>query len=59
MSRKTTNRVSLHTNPRTILFLDDWPILTRQGLDRRWFPAEPWPEVEPWHDPLLDYANHE
>jgi len=42
---------------RTILFLDDWPILTRQGIDRRWFPAEPWPGVEPWHDPLLDYSS--
>jgi hypothetical protein len=42
---------------RTILFFDDWPILTRQGLDRRWFPAEPCPGVEPWHDPLLDYSS--
>ncbi len=41
---------------RTILFFDDWPILTRQGIDRRWFPAEPWPEVKPWHDPLLAYS---
>lgn len=42
---------------RTILFLDDWPILARQGLDRRWFPAEPWPGVKPWHDPLLAYSS--
>jgi hypothetical protein len=42
---------------RTILFFDDWPILTRQGIDRRWFPAEPWPGVEPWHDPLLAYGS--
>ena len=57
MSKNTTDRVPLNANLRTILFLDDWPILTRQGIDRRWFPAEPWPEVEPWHDPLLDYAS--
>jgi hypothetical protein len=42
---------------RTILFFDDWPILTRQGIDRRWFPAEFWPGVEPWHDPLLAYSS--
>jgi len=42
---------------RTILFFDDWPILTRQGIDRRWFAAEPWPGVKPWHDPLLDYSS--
>jgi hypothetical protein len=42
---------------RTILFFDDWPILTRQGIDRRWFPAEPWPGVPPWHDPLLAYSS--
>lgn len=41
---------------RTILFLDDWPILVRQGIERRWFPAEPWPGVKPWHDPLLEYS---
>lgn len=57
MSKKTTDRVPLNANLRTILFLDDWPILTRQGIDRRWFAAEPWPEVEPWHDPLLDYSS--
>jgi hypothetical protein len=42
---------------RTVLFLDDWPILTRQGTDRRWFAAEPWPGVTPWHDPLLVYSS--
>ncbi|MEI6971715.1 MAG: hypothetical protein WCL44_09380 [bacterium] len=42
---------------RTILFLDDWPILTRQGIDRRWFAAEPWPGIKPWRDPLLDYSS--
>jgi len=24
---------------RMVLFLDDWPILTRRGIDRRWFAA--------------------
>lgn len=42
---------------RTILFLDDWPILNRQGVDRRWFAAEPWPGVEPWHDTELAYCS--
>ena len=42
---------------RTILFLDDWPILARHGVDRRWFEAEPWPNTPPWHDPLLAYAS--
>ena len=42
---------------RTILFFDDWPILTRLGIDRRWFVPEPWPGVEPWHDPLLVYSS--
>ena len=40
---------------RTVLFFDDWPILARHGIDRRWFPAEPWPGLEPWHDPTLSY----
>ncbi|MEI6971360.1 MAG: hypothetical protein WCL44_07545 [bacterium] len=44
-------------NTRTILFLDDWPILARQGINRRWFAAEPWPELKPWRDPLLDYSS--
>jgi hypothetical protein len=42
---------------RTILFLDDWAILTRRGVDRRWFAAEPWPDVAAWRDPRLDYAS--
>ena len=42
---------------RTILFLDDWPILARQGVDRRWFTAEPWPDLQPWHDPGLSYFS--
>ncbi len=42
---------------RTILFLDDWSILARQGIERRWFSAEPWPGVEPWHDTLLEYSS--
>ncbi len=42
---------------RTILFFDDWAILTRQGIDRRWFQAEPWPGIEPWHDPSLAFQN--
>ena len=42
---------------RTILFFDDWAILTRQGIDRRWFQAKPWPDVKPWHDPLLAYSS--
>jgi hypothetical protein len=41
---------------RTILFFDDWPILSRQGIDRRWFPAEPWPNLAPWHDPRLAWS---
>lgn len=41
----------------TILFFDDWPIQDRRGVDRRWFPAEPWPGLEPWHDPLLAYSS--
>jgi hypothetical protein len=41
---------------RTILLLDDWPILIRQGIDRRWFAAEPWPGAADWHDPLLESA---
>lgn len=42
---------------RTILFLDDWSILARRGVDRRWFAAEPWPDAAAWHDPLLDYSS--
>ncbi len=42
---------------RTILFLDDWPILARQGVDRRWFRAEPWPNAQPWHDRQLAYSS--
>jgi hypothetical protein len=42
---------------RTILFLDDWPILADQGIDRRWFQAEPWPGKDPWVDPLLAYCS--
>jgi len=42
---------------RTILFFDDWPILVRQGIDRRWFTAEPWPGIEPWRDPLLSNSS--
>jgi len=42
---------------RTILFFDDWAILTRQGIDRKWFQAEPCPGVEPWKDPLLAYCS--
>lgn len=42
---------------RTILFLDDWAILTRRGIDRKWFTAEPWPDAAAWHDPLLDHAT--
>lgn len=41
---------------RTLMFLDDWPILTRKGIDRRWFAAEPWPGTAPWHDPLLVWS---
>lgn len=43
-------------NMRTILFFDDWPILHRQGIDRRWFQTEPWPGLAPWHDPSVDTA---
>ena len=42
---------------RTLLFLDDWAVLHRQGLNRRWFPLEPWPGFEPWRDPLLTYQS--
>ena len=42
---------------RTILFFDDWPVLARHGIDRRWFPVEPWPGAKPWHDPLLSYSS--
>ena len=42
---------------RTILFLDDWAVLARQGIDRRWFPAEPWPGLEPWRDQSLVYQS--
>jgi len=42
---------------RTILFFDDWAILTRQGIDRRWFTAEPWPNLAPWHDPLVALSS--
>lgn len=45
------------TAPRTILFLDDWPILSRQGVDRKWFAAEPWPQAAAWHDPLVDHST--
>lgn len=44
-------------NMRTILFLDDWAVLARQGIDRRWFPAEPWPGLEPWRDQSLVYQS--
>ena len=42
---------------RTILFLDDRPILARQGIGRREFPAEPWPGVKPGPDPLPAYSS--
>ncbi len=42
---------------RAILFFDDWPLQDYRGVDRRWFPAEPWPGLEPWRDPLLTYAS--
>jgi hypothetical protein len=44
-------------NMRTILFMDDWAILARQGIDRRWFPAEPWPGLAPWQDTSLVYQS--
>jgi hypothetical protein len=42
---------------RTILFFDDWAILTRQGTDRRWFTAEPWTSLTPWHDPQVALSS--
>jgi hypothetical protein len=42
---------------RTILFFDDWPILTRQNINRRWFAAEPWPGVTPWSDPKVPITS--
>jgi hypothetical protein len=39
-----------------ILFFDDGSIFSRQGIDRRWFPAEPWPDLAPWHDPRLAWS---
>jgi hypothetical protein len=44
-------------NMRTILFMDDWAVLARLGIDRRWFPAEPWPGLAPWQDKSLVYQS--
>jgi len=41
---------------KTILFFDDWPIQEHRGVERRWFRAEPWPDLEPATDSLLQYS---
>lgn len=38
---------------RTVLFLDDWSLHHTQGLQRRWFKAEPWPDLDPVTDRAL------
>lgn len=40
----------------TLLFFDDWLIQERRNLVRRWFSAEPWPDLAPATDPLLQYS---
>jgi hypothetical protein len=37
----------------TLLFFDDWALLHQQNLQRRWFQAEPWPDLPPAIDPAM------
>ena len=42
---------------RTVLFMDDWPLHHTQGIVRKWFESEPWPDLEPFLDPSLPFFS--
>lgn len=47
----------MNETKRTTLFFDDWAILDRQGIERVYLQAKPWPGSEPWNDEFLAYSS--